>query len=96
MEIESNVYILIGSTIVATFGWFASKNIENIRVRRAVKTSIIYLILPIPFLGHPLFYYQVCSLLIYYIIDFNLQGLLVLLIIWLGLVVISQYRIKSH
>jgi len=95
MNIENNITLFVISMGIAVLFWFASKKIKKIRIRRAFRISIFYLVLPVPFFGHPFLYYQVWTLLANYFLNAKLGWLLGMILIWIVMIVLSQIGIKN-
>ena len=87
---ENNIFLFIFIYALGIVGWFLLYKVSNLRIRRAARASIIFLVFPIFFFGHPFLYYQTWMLIFAYIADFNLIMFLVSLGIWGLFLLFSQ------
>lgn len=87
---ENNLILFLSSYVVGIFAWVHCSKLSNIRIRFGIRASIIYLLFPIFYMGHPFLYYQCWMLLIVYITELQIGWLLVSLLILAVFILISQ------
>ena len=93
---ENNIWLLLLSVGIAAVTWLYCKRLENIRLRRATRATIIFLVLPVFSLGHPFLFYQVWVLLVASIVNIELMWFLIYLTVWGVFIGISQVGIKNE
>ena len=92
---ENNLILFLSSLVIGVIAWVFSSRISSVRVRRAAKGTIIYLLFPVVYLGHPFLYYQCWMLLLIYITEMKLSWLLLFMLIWGVFIALSQIKIKK-
>lgn len=90
---ENNLVLFLSSYIVAVVAWLLTSRLAKLRIRRAVRASIIFLVFPIFYTGHPFLYYQCWMLLLVYIVKLKVLWLLLFLAIWGIFILISQIKV---
>jgi CDP-diglyceride synthetase len=93
---ENNIWFLVASLAVAAIVWKLSSKIEKTRVRRGLRATLIFLMFPVFYLGHPFLYYQVWVLIAASIINLNLMWLAIFLVVWAVFVGLSQIGVKNE
>ena len=93
---ENNIWLLLLSVGIAAVTWLYCKRVENIRLRRAIRATIIFLIIPVFNLGHPFLFYQAWVLLIASIVNIEPMWFLIYLAVWGLFVGVSQVGIKNE
>ena len=92
---ENNLLLFVVGISFAIIFWVLSKRIENHRLRRAVRATILLLVCPIFYLGHPFLYYQSWMMIVCAIGDFDIKPLAIFLCAWAVFVALSQINIKK-
>jgi len=92
---ENNLPLFFGGIAFAIIFWIISKKIENNRGRRAVRATILFLVFPIFYLGHPFLYYQSWMIIACGIGDLDIKPLSIVLCAWAVFVALSQINIKD-
>lgn len=92
---ENNLTLFVFSFFVGVVVWFIAAKINNIRFRRALRASILFLVFPIYYLGHPFLFYQCWMFIVASIVDFNLKWLFIMFGIWGIVILISQKTLKK-
>jgi len=93
---ENNIALFISAIVIAIVLWIIARKIEHKRFRRAVRASIIFLVFPIFYLGHPFLYYQSWMILFVCIADLNFQPLPIYFAIWSIFIALSQIRTSKN
>jgi len=91
----NNSILFLSSYVVAVAVWFLSVRLPSVRIRRALRVSIIFLVVPVIYIGHPLIFFQCWMFLLVSIVGQDSQWLLFVLSIWAILILIFQLRIPS-
>jgi len=94
--LENNIWLLLLSVAFAVVAWLFCKRIENTRVRRATRATIIFLVLPVFYLGHPFLFYQMWGLLLASIVNLKPMWFFIYLAVWGVFVGISQINVKNE
>ncbi len=102
--LANNIFIFVGSYVIAFISWRLSSRLSNIHVRQATKISIVFLAFPIIYLGHPFMFGQCWMLFILSIEKFILTGfriddlklIMILLGIWGMLIVFSEGALQKQ
>ena len=92
----NNIFIFVGSYVIAIFLWRLSSRLYNIRVRRAMRISIVILVFPIIYIHHGILFLQIWTGLLMYIEQFIWDGLMILLGIWAMLIVVSEALLQKQ
>ena len=89
---ESNPILFLSSYVVALFAWILVSRLSNIRVRKALRASIIFVkrFFPIIEISHPFLFYQVWMGIVMCILLEFTSECFVLLFIWFIVIVASQ------
>jgi hypothetical protein len=93
--LENNLFIFFSYYVVAVGAWILSARLSGVRLRRAVRVSIIFLGFPILYLGHPFLFYQCWMWIVVSIIELDLKWLIILLSIWTLLIVVSTHTVSE-
>ena len=91
----NNSILFLSSYVVAVAVWYLSTRLSSGRIRRALRVSIIFLVVPIVYVGHPIIFFQCWMFLLVCIVAWDSQWLQLLLSIWAILILIFQLRIPS-
>ena len=94
-SLENNVLALSVGIAVAAVLFVLAGRIESTRLRRAVRTSLVFLALPVTYVGHPFLFYQSWMFPVVFIESQNLGALSVYLAIWLALVGMFQLGLSK-
>ena len=92
---ENNIWLVILSFAVAVIAWLSCSKMNNIRIRRATRATIIFLVIPIFYLGHPFLFYQVWVLIVASVVNSEFMWLLIYLVAWSVFLGFSQIGIKN-
>ncbi len=92
----NNFFLFLGSYFVAGFSWIGINRIGRPRIRRALKATTIFFILPIVYPGHPVLFFQPWMLLLMFIEQFKFQPIAIYLIVWGVIVGVSQFGVKQQ
>ena len=95
ISFENNIWLQLFSIAIAIVGWFYTAKIDNTRVRRLIKGSLIYLVFPVFYFGHPFLFYQVWMFVAASVIHLNIKWLFIMFSIWLVIVGLSQIGITN-
>ncbi len=93
---ENNIWLILFSVVIAIAIWRVCSKLKNNRIRRAIRATIIFLVFPIFYAGHPLLFYQVWMFIMASIVNFNLKWLLILFVSWLVFIGTSQIGVKNE
>lgn len=92
--LENNFLVFWASYVLAAGAWIAASRVSSLPVRRVLRVSIVFLVFPIVYLGHPFLYYQVWMLLLGYATEPNLPWLLLSVLVWSGLIMLFRRRTR--
>lgn len=80
-EMENNLFFLGASALFAAVLWWLASFIKSESRRLIIRVCVVYFILPVPSMGHPLLFYQVWFLVLYYAINMMWDSLAVVILI---------------
>jgi len=93
--LENNQYLFFGTYVAAIILWILSAYISNLKLKKSIRYSIIYLSLPFVYIGHPFLYYQVWMLLVGSVVALNVLWSLAFISIWV-IVIYTAIRKASE
>ena len=68
--LENNFLLFAACYIFGIIGWFLAGKLSSWKIRRSVRITIVILVIPIVWLGHPILVYQIWVL----VLGLALQG----------------------
>ena len=89
-SLENNWYLVALGFVAALAVWIVSANVRSWRIRRAARTSAVFLAVPIAYLGHPVLFYQLWMLPVAYVQSKAWLALSLFGVIWFVLVALFQ------
>ena len=93
---ENDILLQLFSIVIAIAGWLYTSKVNNIRARRAIRATLIYLVFPVAYLGHPFLFYQVWMFVVASVVNFDLKWLLIMFSIWFVVVGILQIGVTNE
>jgi hypothetical protein len=96
--LESNFTLIIIVWIVTAFLYQIGHRIQSKVLKRVFRVSIVFLVLPAAYFGHPLLVYQVWMLIFAYVTQGSFGALAISGSVWLVLVLVSLIHLatKQH
>jgi hypothetical protein len=94
-SLENNWYLVALGFVAAFAVWMLSASIRSWRIRRAARTSAVFLAVPIAYLGHPVLLYQSWMLPVAYVQSKAWLPLSFFGVIWSALVLLFQFRPRA-
>jgi len=93
-EFENNLNWVGLALLAASILWMLIGRVQKPAICRIVRASILFLIFPLVYLGHPVFFYQVWMLLPIYFSESDFLGMSILFVIW-AIVLIISLKLKG-
>jgi len=91
----NNIILFLSSYLVAVVSWILSSRLPRKRMRRAVRVSILYLVFPVFFLGHPFILFQFWMFVVAGIVLMEFKWIMTMLIIWTVLLMVSTHNVET-
>jgi len=91
----NNIILFLSSYVVAVVSWILSSRLPSKRMRRAVRASILYLVFPVFFLGHPFVLFQFWMFVVASIVLMEFKWIMTILIIWTVLLMVSTHNVET-
>ncbi len=91
----NNIILFLSSYVVAVVSWILSSRLPSKRMRRAVRVSILYLVFPVFFLGHPFMLFQFWMFVVAGIVLMEFKWIMTMLIIWTVLLMVSTHNVET-
>ncbi len=91
----NNIILFLSSYFVAAVSWILSSRLPRKRMRRAVRASILYLVFPVFFLGHPFMLFQFWMFVVAGIVLMDFKWIMTMLIIWTVLLMVSTHNVET-
>lgn len=96
MQFLENNAVLVGVAVTLSIVvWLATLKMKSRKHKLVIRSSLVYLNIPMVYFGHPVLYFQVWMLLISYVYNLKLLWLLAGLTVW-GLIVLAVLRYKKE
>ncbi len=91
----NNIILFLASYMVAVVSWILSSRLPSKRIRRAVRVSILYLVFPVFFLGHPFMLFQFWMFVVAGIVLMEFKWIMTVLIIWTVILMVSTHNVET-
>lgn len=92
---ENNIILFLSSYVVAVVGWILSSRLSSKRMSRTVRVSILFLVFPFFFLGHPFMLFQSWMFVVASIVLMEFKWTMTMLIIWTVLLMVSTHNVET-
>jgi hypothetical protein len=96
--LENNFTLILIAWFFSAFLYQTGKRIQSKVLRRVFRVSIVFLVFPVAYLGHPILVYQVWMLIFAYVTQDSFDALAISGSVWLVLVLVSlvHLAVKQH